>query len=372
MHTYRRLNFDIPLFLAVGALVIVGIIMVFSSSSMLAAETYHHAFYFMVQQILGAAAGFAIVIALLAAKRSFILHPRFIYGLLGVTGFLLALCLAMPRIAHTHRWVLLFGLRFQPSELAKISLTLFFAYYCESKKDILNAWKTLALPMSVLAAAVFLVLAEPDYGTALFLAVLACLMMLIGGVKLKRILAVAGVFAVLFTIFLFTASYRVSRVQGFFSSGVDPQGKGYQVGQSKVAVGSGGLLGVSLGQSTQKLYFLPFAHTDFIFAILGEETGLAGAAITVCLFLIILWRGLKISMATPDPALKMVAAGITFALVAQALLNISIVLGLGPTKGMPLPFLSYGRSSLMCSLAMAGLLLHISQQKSAGAPAVRP
>jgi len=365
MHAYRRFQFDIPLFLCTVGLVVIGIIMVFSSSGLLAGEKYGQPFFFMIQQIIGAAAGFAVIMVLLSVKKPFLLRPVFVYGLLALTGFLLTLCLAMPSIAHTNRWIVFMGIRFQPSELAKISLVLFLAYYCEAHKNSLNAWKTLAFPLSVLAGMVLLVLVEPDFGTALMLAGLACLVLFIGGVKLRRFVVPGAAFLVLFTIFLFSASYRLSRVQGFLSSGEDPQGKGYQVRQSKVAVGSGGLIGVSLGQSTQKLYYLPSAHTDFIFAILGEEAGLVGAVITVSLFGLLLWRGLKISMDAPDPGLKMVAAGITFALVIQALLNISVVLGLGPTKGTPLPFLSYGRSSLLCSLASVGILLHVSQKKNA-------
>jgi cell division protein FtsW len=277
----------------------------------------------------------------------------------------------MPAIARTHRWVQFAGVQFQPSELAKISLVLFLAFYCETKKDTLNEWKTLALPFGVLGAAVFLVLLEPDFGTALMLAALSCAMLLIGGVKLKRFLVPLAVLAVIFPIFLFSQSYRLDRVRGFLSGGDDPLGKGYQVYQSKIAVGAGGLIGVGLGESTQRLSFLPFAHTDFIYAILGEETGLVGATLTLGLFLLLLWRGMKIASAAPDPALKMVAAGLSLMLVAQALLNVTIVLGLGPAKGIPLPFLSYGRSSLICSLAAAGILLHISQKRGAAGQAVR-
>ena len=364
MNAYRRFRFDIPLFLGTLLLVVIGVIMVFSSSGLLAGDLYGQPFYFMIQQIVGAAAGFAVVGVLLSVKKPFILHPVFVYGLLAVTGFLLTVCLAMPSIAHTHRWIVFMGFRFQPSELAKISLVLFFAYICETRKDSLNRWKTLTFPLGVLAGFVLLVLLEPDFGTALMLTGLACLVLFVGGVKIRRFLVVGAVGLVLFTIFLFSASYRLSRVQGFLASGGDPQGKGYQVRQSKVAVGSGGLIGVSLGQSTQKLYYLPSAHTDFIFAILGEEAGLVGTVVTVFLFGLLLWRGLKISIEAPDPGLKMAAAGLTFVLVVQALLNISVVLGLGPTKGTPLPFLSYGRSSLLCSLASVGLLLHISQLRN--------
>jgi len=363
MHAYKRIGFDIPLFLVALALVAVGVIMVFSSSGYVAEETHHQMAYYLIQQLAGAAAGFLLIIVLLSVKKSFYLHPFFIYGLMAVSAFLLSLCLAMPSVAHTNRWVILFGFRFQPSELAKLSLILFFAWYCESRKDRLNEWKILALPLGVLILTVFLVLMEPDFGTAIVLAGLACLMLYIGGVKIQNFLVLGVAFLIVFTLFLFSAPYRMSRVQGFFTQSRDPLGSYYQVDQSKIAVGAGGLVGVGLGQSTQKLYFLPFAHTDFIYAILGEETGLAGAVLTLALYLLLLWRGIKISLGAPDPTHRMIAAGVTFAIVAQALMNITIVLGLGPTKGIPLPLISYGRSSLVCSLAAIGLLLHISQKR---------
>jgi cell division protein FtsW len=276
---------------------------------------------------------------------------------------LLAACMAMPSIAHTNRWIVLFGLRFQPSELAKISLILFLAFWCEAKKDTLNEIRTLAVPVAVLIVTVVLVLLEPDYGTAVLLTVLAAMVLFIGGVKF-RYLAAAGLVALaLFGFYLGQAEYRVKRVHGFFSADKDILGSGYQVQQSKLAFGTGGLVGSGLGQSTQKLNFLPFPHTDFIFAILGEETGLLGTLITLGLYLFFLWRGLRIALAAPGPGYKMIAAGVTLAIVAQALMNMSIVLGLVPAKGTPLPLLSYGRSSLICTLAAVGLLLHISQKR---------
>jgi cell division protein FtsW len=360
---YRRLQFDIPLFLATLALVTIGIVMVFSSSGYVAEETHHQMAYFLIQQVSGAAVGFLLIILLLAVKRPFYLHPFFIYGFLAVSALLLMLCLAMPSVAHTNRWILLPGFRFQPSELAKLALILFLAWFCETRKDRLDDWKVLALPLGVLAVIIFLVLMEPDFGTALVLAGLACLMLYIGGVKARNFAVLGTVVAVLFTLFLFSASYRLNRVQGFLAQSKDTLGNYYQVDQSKIAVGAGGMIGVGLGQSTQKLYFLPSAHTDFIYAIIGEETGLAGTVVTLALFFVVLWRGVRIALTAGDPTHKMIAAGLTLALVSQALMNISIVLGLGPTKGIPLPFVSYGRSSLLCSLAAAGLLLHISRKK---------
>jgi cell division protein FtsW len=359
----RRFGFDVPLLAVTLVLVVLGVFFVFSSSSFMASEKYNQSFHFMVQQILGVVAGLVLIAFLVSVKKPFFLKPTFVYGLLGLTIFLLALCLVMPAVARTNRWIVLPGLRFQPSELAKISLILFLATFVESKKDTINEKKTLAIPAIVLIVTIVLVLLEPDFGTGVLLAALAAMMLFIGGVKLRFLAVPAVLFAALFGFYLFQADYRVERLQGFFSAEKDVLGSGYQVDQSKLALGSGGVVGAGLGQSTQKLYFLPFAHTDFIFAILGEETGLVGTLFTLGLYLFFLWRGLKIALAAPNPTYKMIAAGVTLAVVAQALMNMSIVLGLGPAKGTPLPLLSYGRSSLICTLAAVGLLLHISQKK---------
>jgi cell division protein FtsW len=359
----RRFAFDVPLLAVTLILLVLGIFFVFSSSSFMAREKYNQSFHFMVQQALGAAAGLALIVFLVSVKRSFFLQPAFAYGLLGMTIFLLMLCLVMPDVARTNRWIVLPGLRFQPSELAKISLILFLAAYIESRKEKLDDMKTLAVPAIVLIVTIVLVLFEPDFGTAVLLAVLAAMTLYLGGVKVRYLAAAGLVAAALFGFYLFKADYRIDRIQDFFSTQKDVLGSGYQVDQSKLALGSGGVVGAGLGQSTQKLSFLPFAHTDFIFAILGEETGLVGTLFTLGLYLFFLWRGLKIALAAPHPAYKMIAAGVTLAIVAQALMNISIVLGLGPAKGTPLPLLSYGRSSLFCTLAAVGLLLHISEKK---------
>jgi cell division protein FtsW len=364
MSARHRLSFDVPLLAVTVMLVVLGVFFVFSSSSFMAREKYDQSFHFMIQQVVGALAGLALIAFLTSVKKPFFLQPGFVYGLLGLTVLLLLLCLAMPSVAHTNRWVILFGVRFQPSELAKISLILFLATYAEAKKDTINEIKTLAVPVAVLIVTIVLVLLEPDFGTAVLLAALAAMVLFIGGVKL-RYLAAAGLLALaLFGFYLVQADYRVKRIQGFLAADKDVLGAGYQVEQSKLAFGTGGLIGAGLGQSMQKLNFLPFAHTDFIFAILGEETGLLGTLFTLGLYLFFLWRGLKISLTAPSPSYKMIAAGVTLAIVAQALMNMSIVLGLGPAKGTPLPLLSYGRSSLICTLAAVGLLLHISQKRS--------
>jgi cell division protein FtsW len=367
----KRPAFDVPLLTATLILVGLGVFFVFSASSFMARERFGQSFHFMVQQILGAVVGIALIAFLVSVRKPFFLQPAFVFGLLGLTVFLLMLCLAMPAIARTNRWIVLMGLRFQPSELAKISLVLFLATYVESRRDKLNEIKTLALPAIVLIVTVVLVLIEPDFGTAVVLAALAAMLLFIGGVKIRYLAAAGGLALVLFGFYLFRADYRVARIQGFLSGQKDVLGSGYQVEQSRLALGSGGVVGTGPGQSAQKLDFLPFAHTDFIFAIVGEEFGLLGTVFTLGLYLFILWRGVKIALAAPNPAFRMIAAGITLAIVSQALMNMSIVLGLGPAKGTPLPLLSYGRSSLVCTLAAVGILLHISQKKGDAGGMVR-
>lgn len=367
----RRLNIDLGLALAALGLVTVGILFVFSSSSFMAQDKLNESFHFLRHQILGVVAGLFLVAFLVLVKRTFFLQPAFVYGLLALTLCLLALCLVMPAVARTNRWIIVGGFRFQPSELAKISLVLFLASFLESRRDRLHELRTLAVPFAVLVVTVILVLLEPDFGTAVLLSVLAGMLLFLGGVRVRTFAAAGAVFVALFAFYLVKADYRVERIQGFLSPQKDVLGSYYQVDQSMLAVGAGGLIGVGLGQSTQKLNFLPFAHTDFIFAILGEEMGLLGTLVTLALYLIVLWRGLRISAAAPTPALKMAAAGLTFAIVVQALLNMTIVLGLGPPKGLPLPLISYGRSSLVCTLASVGLLLHISQKRGDIGPKVK-
>ncbi|MBN2408403.1 MAG: putative lipid II flippase FtsW [Candidatus Aminicenantes bacterium] len=363
MEIFRSFGFDKPLFVITVILLVIGSIMVFSSSAVLASQKHNESLYFFIQQLIGAAAGLAVLSFILTVKKPFFQSGAFIYALLILSVSLLAACFIMPSVARVNRWVGFFGLRFQPSELAKISLVLFLAYYLERKKDRLDEWRVLLFPIAVMTLTTLLIIKEPDYGTALLIFVSGGLMLYLGGVKL-RYLAFLGVAAVVvFAVFLFSARYRVDRITSFMSPEKDIMGKGFQPYQSKLAVGSGGLVGVSLGESRQKLYFLPYAHTDFIYAILGEEFGLLGTVTILLFFLAFLWRGLVIGARAPTPAGQLAAVGLTLIIGIQALLNITVVLGMGPAKGVPLPLISFGRSSLVCTLAAIGIILNISQRK---------
>lgn len=363
MEIFKPLGFDKTLAFITLFLLAVGFIMVFSSSAILAEQKYHQSLYFLIQQIVGAGAGIVLIAVILSVRKPFYQNPCFVYGLLSFSLFLLALCFVMPSMARVNRWVHLFGIRFQPSELAKISLILFLAYYLERKRDRIHEWRILIFPVFIVVLFTLLILKEPDFGTALLIFFICALMFYLGGVKLRHLGILGVVAAIFFAFILFQASYRIERIAGFMSPEKDPLGRSYQPIQSKLAVGSGGLLGVSLGESTQKLYFLPYAHTDFIYAILGEEFGLLGTLTILSVFFVFLWRGLAISARAPTPTSQLATIGLTLVIGVQALLNISVVLGLGPAKGIPLPLVSFGRSSLICNMAAIGIILNISQRK---------
>jgi len=363
MEIFRPYGFDKPLFFTTLIMIAMGLIMVYSSSAILASEKHENSFYFFINQSIAAGIGIVLIFLMMPIRKPFFQNFYFVHGLLILSFALLVLCLLMPALANTNRWIQFFGLRFQPSELAKISLILFFASYFNRKKEKLNEFQTLLFPLTVLFMFILLIIKEPDYGTALLIFIICTIMLFIGGVKFKHLSYLGILFLGLFAFYLFQASYRIDRVFTFLSPAKDPQGAGFQSIQSKLAVGSGGFFGVSIGESTQKLFFLPCAHTDYIYAILGEEIGFIGAIFTLFLFFVFFWRGLVISQRAPNFFSQIVAAGLTMAIFSQALLNISIVLGLGPPTGIPLPLISFGRSSLICTLFSIGILLNISQRR---------
>ncbi len=363
MEIFRPYGFDKTLFFTVLILMALGLIMVYSSSAVLSNENYQNSFHFFINQSIIAGIGLILIFLMLPIRKPFYQNAYIVYGLLFLSLLLLVLCLLMPAFAKTNRWIQFFGLRFQPSELAKLSLILFFAHYIDRKKESMNEFQTLLFPLITLFLFILLIIREPDYGTALLIFLICAIMLFIAGVKLKYFLVLGSLSLGVFVFYLFQASYRMERILAFLTPAKDPQGAGFQIIQSKLAIGAGGLFGVSFGGSTQKLFFLPCSHTDYIYAIVGEELGLLGTLAILFLFLVFLWRGLVISKMAPNFFSQILAAGLTLAIFSQALLNISIVLGLGPPTGIPLPLISYGRSSLICTLFGVGILLNISQRK---------
>jgi cell division protein FtsW len=366
MDVVRPYNFDRPLFFATLTLLTIGAVMVFSSSGVFASEKFHQPFYFIIQQVIGAVVGLALIIGLLPLRRPVYENTYFVNGLVALVGALLVLCFAMPTVAGTNRWVILGSLRLQPSEFAKIALILFLAWFIDRKREKIREARQLVIPLGVTGLITILILREPDFGTGIVVFALGLVVLFLGGMRAKHIAGLALVAIPVLTLYLLAAPYRIERLKSFLLPSQSHADLTFQVDQSKLAVGAGGLLGVSFGWSTQKLYFLPCAHTDFIFAIIGEEFGLLGTAVALALFIVIVGRGLLISLRAPTLQSQLIAAGLTIFLGAQAFLNMTVVLGLGPCKGVPLPLISFGRSSLLANLLAVGILLHVSQRKKNG------
>ena len=363
----EKLTIDKWLFSAAAGLALFGVVMVYSASAVIALQENHSQFHYVMKQGIWTLIGFGAMFAMMRFDYQLLNRAWIVYGLLFVTIVLLLAVFAFPPINGARRWIRMPGFNVQPSEIAKFSLAVFVAYFIQRRAgEEQSFWKTFLPSMFVLAVVGGLVVKE-DLGTALMLAIIVFTMCYAGGVRPRHIL-IATVPGLLFVgnMLIFTP-FRMKRMSAFIDPWADAQGTGYQVVQSLIAVGSGGQNGLGFAQGRQKLLFLPFAHSDFIFAVIGEELGLIGALIVVLVFAIFLWRGMRAALRAPDRFGMLLGIGIVVGIVAQALLNISVVLALVPTKGIPLPFISYGGSSLVPTLAAVGILLNISQYAGRGA-----
>ena len=358
----KRLAYDRPLFATTLALLTFGLVMVFSASALTAAEQSGSPYSFVARQAVGALIGLAALVGLMRLDYRKLREPAVVYSLLCLTVFLLGAVFFLDRSHNTHRWVRLGPLSLQPSEMAKPTLILFLAYYLETRLKTLNEWATLGPVLVYLGLICALVVAEPDLGTTVALALIATAMLFAVGLRWRLLGAGAAASVPLLYLLIFSVPYRRERILAFLHPWKDARGAAFQIVQSLIALGSGGLSGVGLMNGRQKLFFLPEAHTDFIFAVVGEEFGWIGCALVVAGFVVILWRGMRIARRAPDVFGRLLAVGVTSMIVIQALINFSVVTSLVPNKGIPLPFISYGGSSLIFSLAAAGILLSISEQ----------
>ena len=362
----RSLQPDRQLFGVTLAMCLFGAVMVFSASAVTARDQYGNAYVFLIRQLLYIALGIGGMFWLMNTDYRKLRQPRVIFTGLGVTFILLTAVFFLDRSHATHRWIRFGPFSLQPSELAKLFVILYLAWFIELRRSprgpgINNLLQTVLPALGVVIIVVALVLAEPDMGTACMIAFIAGVMFFVAGVSLRYILPVALAALPAVYLLIVRVPYRLHRVQAFFSPGTDPQGRGFQLLQSLIAVGSGGFSGVGLMESRQKLFYLPEAHTDFIFAVICEELGFLGAVAVLSLFAVYGWRGFVAAMKAPDEFGRFVGLGITTMVLGQALINLSVVLGLMPTKGIPLPFISYGGSSLLGMLLATGVLLNISQ-----------
>ena len=368
----RRLENDRWLFGVTLALCLLGAVMIFSASAVTAEHEFGHSYYFLLRQSAWLAIGLAGMFVLMRTDYRKLREPAVVYTALCLVGLMLVGVFALDKSHATHRWIRFAGVGIQPSEVAKLAVILYLAWFLDLKRrnaasmefrkaDFLHNILPAIGPVLVCVA---LIVAQPDLGTSVDILLIAAVVLYVAGLSWKWL--AAGLAAAIPAMYLLIThvAYRQARWLAFTHPDSDPQGAGFQLLQSLIAVGSGGFTGVGLMESKQKLFYLPEAQTDFIYAVISEELGFIGAMIVLTLFAIYGWRGLRAAFSAPDNFGRLLALGVTAMIMCQALINFAVVLGMVPTKGIPLPFISYGGSSLLVMLLATGVLLNISQQAS--------
>ena len=361
----ESLAVDKWMLLAVVALLALGMTMVLSTSYLYAQERYGDGTYFFRKQLIAMGVGGVALIA--SAMLPSALYRRFAYPILAIS-FVVLLLVLVPGIGVSRggarRWIMFPGFAFQPSELAKLALVFYLARSMAKKEEMIRTFSVGVLPHLIVAGLFAgMLLLEPDFGTALILTMLVYLMLFVGGVRVHHLLS-TGLLALPVLIYAMTqAEYRLRRLLSFLDPWSDPSGSGFHVIQSLIAFGSGQVWGRGLGESRQKLFYLPEAHTDFVYSVIGEELGLWGALMVLALFGIIIVRGLQLTARIEEPFDQYLAFGLTVLLGLQALIHMGVVMGLMPTKGLVLPFISYGGSAMVMNLMEAGILLGLSRRR---------
>ena len=359
---FQLADYDMVMLLMVLALTSFGIVMVYSASSVMAAKNFHDGAFFLKRQLLFAGVGLAV--AAVVMRIDYHHWKKFAVAMLLFCLLLLVLVLIPGiggKVKGATRWIRLPGFNLQPSEFAKIALIIYMAYSLEKKYDKIKSLSYGFLPyMVVLMVLLALILKQPDMGAALTLAAVTIIMLFAAGTRLVFLLGTVMVAAPFVAYMVYHSAYRWRRIKAFMNPEQDPTGIGWQILQSKYAFGSGGFFGQGLGEGKQKLFYLPEAHTDFILSVIGEELGFAGVIVIVGMFFILVQRAMRIAAAANDPFGRYLALGIAVLFAIQATVNMGVVSGLLPTKGLALPFISYGGSSLIMSLFAVGILLNIS------------
>jgi cell division protein FtsW len=360
----KRVGVDKWLFGTVLLLVLFGLVTVFSASAVMAKDQYGSPYPYMLKQALWAGLGLLALLALMKVDYRRYNNRNVVIGAVGLTTLLLLAVFAVPGSHHTHRWFRFGGFfTFQPSELATPVMILFLAYFLQKRLHLMDDYKGTILkavgpPLLLIA----LILKEPDLGTALVCAGVMLFMLYLAGMQMRYIwmggLAALPVLGYM----LFFVPWRLARMKVFLDPEADPRGAGFHILQSLIAVGTGGIRGLGLMEGRQKLFYLPEPHTDFIFANVCEELGLIGALMLIALFVALAYRGMRAAYLSTDPFARFIAFGITSAILIQAFFNMSVVVALLPTKGITLPFISFGGTSLFVTLACMGVLLNITRE----------
>jgi cell division protein FtsW len=360
----KKLQADEWLFAATAALALFGVVMVYSASADVSFHQFGSQYYYVKRQAVWTIAGLAAMLAASQVDYRRLSRRFVVIGLLIATVIMLVGVFGFPPVNGARRWIRLpGGFTFQPSEFSKIVLAIFLARLLERRAGEEGSFKRTFVPcLLVTGVLAGLVAKEPDLGTAMMLGVVCLVMLYTAGARLAHLGMLGGLGLAGVVVMLVTSPWRMGRIWAYLRPWDDAQGKGFQVVQSLIAVGSGGTDGLGFAEGRQKMFFLPFAHSDYIFAVVGEELGLVGALTVLLVFALFLWRGIRAVRRAPDRFGMLLGMGIVTGIVAQALFNMSVVLSLVPSKGIPLPFISYGGSSMLLTLGAVGVLLNISQQ----------
>lgn len=357
-------SYDPAILIGVLLLIGIGLIAVFSASSILAEERYGDHYYYLKRQ--GVFCLFGLFLMVVAKNINYLLYRRLVYFFLGLSFILLTL-LFVPgfgvKVAGAQRWFRFGVISIQPSEAVKLSLAIFVAYTMSKNVENMGTLFHGLLP-NLLVASIFmiLILLQPDLGTAVIIGMWMLILLFIGGVHLGQLIVLLGLLTPVVFYLISHTAYRLHRWWAFLNPWDDPQGFGFQIIHSFLAFGSGGFSGVGLGNSKQKLFYLPEPHTDFILSIIAEEVGFIGVSVLLILFAFVIIRGIKIALNAPELFGTYLALGISCMLAVQVIVNMGVVMALLPTKGLTLPFISYGGSSLVVNLIGMGILMNISKK----------
>jgi cell division protein FtsW len=364
--TSAHIKTDYILLLVTLSLIVIGTVMIYSSSSILAMERFKDGLYFLKKQLFFVLVG--IIAMIIFTKISYQQLRKWAYPGILFSIFLLCLLLVPHvgiRAGGATRWLNMGFFSFQVTEMVKVAMVVFLAHFLTRKSSRLKEFtRGVLAPLSITAFIVGLILLEPDFGTAVIIAIILMLMLYVSGARLIHLLGLAALFAPIGIWLLLRKSYRLERLTTFLDPWKDPQNSGFQIIQSLLSFGSGGTFGVGIGDGMQKLFYLPEPHTDFILSIIAEECGFIGVLVVIFLFTLLVLRGFIISFKAPDLFSALLAAGLTMTLALEAFINIGGVMGLIPLKGLALPFLSYGGTSLIMSLIAVGILMNIASHEA--------
>jgi cell division protein FtsW len=363
----RKLKSDKVLFIATILLVALSVVMVYSASAPMALDRYGRASFFLMKQAMWALLGIALLHVVMRIDYRLYREPVFIWTCLGFVAIALIAVFMRPPVNGARRWLGIGGIGMQPSELAKLGAIFFIAALLERRMQRIDEVGYALLPIAVVVfGLVALILPEPDFGTSMSLLLIAAVMVFSAGLSYRYIVGALLCALPAVYILVMGSAYRRRRTLAFLNPWDDPLGDGFQIIQSLIAIGTGGIWGKGLMNGVQKLFYLPEPHTDFIFSVIAEELGLVGATLVILCFCVLTWRGIRIALRAPDGFGAYLALGLTTMVAVQAFVNISVVLGLMPTKGIPLPFISNGGSSLLINLIGMGILLNVSQHATTG------